>query len=254
MARMSKKEKEKYEERAVIIDGDMLSPEDSRVVKAKAELKTVEQMYVNATVDNFLDKIEEKKQEIESKIEQYIQDNVGYDEDGNKKLNIANPDMTEYIVNRLFFNSLCPLSSKEPKYNAEKLGIVFDMYEELVMEVNAKICKMTPSKSHFCRFAGITVATYNSYKTSEDVDMQIVINKIDDMLADVHMTLAEERKTDTAAMKYRMNVEMDVRENYSPQVFIKADAKDLSSYKDRIASLGSMVIEGEWEEIDENGE
>lgn len=72
MARMSKKEKEKYEERAVIIDGDMLPPEDSRVIKAKAELKTVEQMYVNATVDNFLDKIEEKKQEIESKIEQYI--------------------------------------------------------------------------------------------------------------------------------------------------------------------------------------
>ena len=47
---------------------------------------------------------------------------------------------------------------------------------------------------------------------------------------------------------------MYMRENYSPQVFIKADAKDLSSYKDRIDSLGSMVIDGEWEEVDENGE
>ena len=247
---LKKKQKKKYEERAVIIGNDILPPDHAKVKEAKKELRKIQQEYVNMTVNDFAEQIEAKKQEITDKITEFVETQMvdKYDSDGKqvgKKLKLACPMMDEYVINRIFFNSLSPLSSKEPTYNAEKLAIVFDFYENTVAEINAKICKLIPSKSHFCRFAGITTATYNGYKQSDDPDMQVVIGKIEDMLLDVHLTMAEEMKTSANAMKYRMNVEMDKRENYNPQVVIKAEVKSLDDYKDRLNSLESMVIEGE---------
>lgn len=235
---LNKKQKAKYEERAVILDGDMLPPDHPRVKEAHKSLRQMQQEYVDMTVEDFTEHIEEKMQDIQMKVMEYAQN----------KPEIQGKGMDAYVVNRLFFGSLTPLSSKEPKYNAEKLAIVFDFYEQVVTTINAKVCRLVPSKSNFCRFAGITTATYNGYKLSEDPDMQVVISKIDDMLVDAHLTLAQERTLDAVTTKYRMNVEMDRRENYNPQVVIKADIKDIEDYKDRINSLESMFIEGEKEE------
>ena len=248
---LTKKQREKYEEKAIIIDGDMLPPDHPTVKEAKRELREIQQSYVNMKVSDFAEQIEERKREITEQITHYAlyeMDEV-LDDEGNvkkRKLKIANDDMSEYVINRLFFNSLSPLSSKEPQYNAEKLAVVFDFYEHTMAEINTKICKLLPSKSHFCRFAGITTATYNGYKLSDDPDMQVVIGKIEDMLLDVHLTMAQEFKVSSGATKYRLNVEMDKRENFNPQVVIKADVKDLDDYRSRIESLESMdFIEGE---------
>lgn len=236
--RLTKKEREKYEEEAVVINGDLLPATDERVQAAKREVRAMEQGLVDKTVEDFAKEIESKKEEITEKIVEYSRG----------KMALASEDMEEYVINRLFFSSLSPLSSKEPKYNAEKLAIVFDFYEHAVAEINAHICRLMPSKTSFCRFAGITTATYNGYKLSEDPDMQVIMGKIDDMLMEVHLTMAEEKKTDATAMKYRMNVEMDKRENYNPQVVLKADIKDLSDYRSRM-----NMLEGMFEEVD-NGE
>lgn len=245
-----KKMVEEYGKKGVIIDGDLLAPEHPRVQKAKAELRKAEQGYVNKTVNDFLADLEAKKEKITNDILDYAENEMKkeYDKEGNltgKKLDIAAPRMNEYVINRLFFNSLTPLSSKEPKYNAEKLSLVFDLYEYVVATINAHICQLLPSKTHFCRFAGITTSTYNGYKLSEDPDMQVVIGKIEDMLTDVHLTMAEETKLNPMATKYRMNIEMDKRENFNPQVVIKADVKDLEDYKNRISSLEGIDYEVE---------
>lgn len=245
----TRKQIQKYEDRAVIIDGEMLPPTHEKVKRAKKELREVEQAIVNANVDTFSVEIDQRRADIEQRILDYMENEMTpvYNDDGDiveRKLNLASNDMSEYVINRLFFNSLSPLSSKEPKYNAEKLGVVFEFYEYVVALINEKICKLIPSKSHFCRFAGITTSTYNGYKLSEDPDMQVVIGKIEDMLLDTHLTMAQEYKLSAGATKYRMNVEMDKRENFNPQVVLKADVKDLDEYKSRIASL----IEGEIED------
>ena len=245
---LTKKQKEAYEERAIIIDGDMLPPDHEKVKEAHAEMRALEQGYVNLKVSELSEEIEKRKEAITEKIVEYANKHMEIvrDSDGNvisRKMKIVATNMGEYVINRMFFSSICPLSSKEPAYNAEKLAIVFDLYEDIVMKVNENICQMIPSKSHFCRFAGITTATYNGYKQSEDPDMQVVMGKIEDMLLDVHMTMAENYKTNTNAMKYRMNVEMDKRENYNPQVVIKADIKDLDDYKNRISALGEIEYE-----------
>lgn len=247
---MTKRQCEKYEERAVVIDGDMFPPDHPKVKAAKNELREIQQNYVDMKVDDFTEQINQKMEEISEKISEYAktQTVVVRDEKGeiiDKKAKIAGQGMDEFVINRIFFNSLTPLSSKEPKYNAEKLAIVFDFYENVVATINQKICRLLPTKSHFCRFAGITTATYNGYKLSEDPDMQVVIEKIEDMLSDVHLTMAQEKKLDTTATKYRMNIEMGKRENYNPQVVIKADIKDLEEYKNRINSLETLYVEGE---------
>ena len=136
MARATKKQIEKYNDKAVIIDGDLLKPTDKKVVEAKAELRRVEQGYVDKTVDDFLSEIEKKKEEITNAILDYAEHEMKEVRDDNgevtgKKLKIAAPKMNEYVINRLFFSSVTPLSSKEPKYNAEKLALVFDLYEHI---------------------------------------------------------------------------------------------------------------------------
>lgn len=247
----SKKETEKYEDNAVIIDGDLLEPTNPKVVETKNTLRKLEQGYVDKTINDFLEELEMKKDKITNDILEYSESQMTpvYDETGEvigRKLKIAGDSrMNEYVINRLFFSSLTPLTSKEPKYNAEKLALVFDLYEHIVTTVNQYICQLLPSKSHFCRFAGITTATYNGYKMSEDPDMQVVMGKIEDMITDVHLTMAEESKLNPMATKYRMNVEMDKRENYNPQVVIKADVKDLEDYKNRISSLEGIDYEVE---------
>lgn len=252
--RPTKKQIEKYNEKAVIIDGDLLPPDDTRVVEAKNTLRKLEQGYVDKTVSDFLEELEMKKEKITNEILDYAENEMRpvYGDNGevvSRELKIAgNSKMNEYVINRLFFSSLTPLTSKEPKYNAEKLALVFDLYEHIVTTINQHICQLLPSKSHFCRFAGITTSTYNGYKLSEDPDMQVVMGKIEDMITDVHLTMAEESKLNPMATKYRMNVEMDKRENFNPQVVIKADVKDLEDYKNRISSLENIeyeVVDGE---------
>lgn len=243
----TKKQIQKFENNAVIIDGNMYSPTDSVVVDTHNELRRVEQGYVDKTISDFLEDLQEKKEKITNDILEYAQNEMKttYNDEGEptgRELKMASGSkMNEYVINRLFFSSLNPLTSKEPKYNAEKLALVFDMYEHIVSMVNQNICQLLPSKSHFCRFAGITTSTYNGYKLSEDPDMQVVMGKIEDMLADIHLTMAEEDKLNTNAMKYRLNIEMDKRENYNPQVVIKADVKDLEDYKNRINSLENII-------------
>ena len=248
----------RYEDKGIIIDGDYVLPADEKAIKAKEEIRTVEQNYVNASMKDFTENIEKKKNELIAEINNYAQNEmlIKYDEEGNvksKSLNIVGNCMSEYVINRLFFTSISPLTSKEPKYSAEELAIIFDFYEEMVAKINTEICRLTPSKSHFCRFAGITTATYNGYKQSLDPDMQVVIQKIEDMLSDVHLTLAEENKTNVMAMKYRMNVEMDKRENYNPQVILKGEIKDIDEIQKRIDSLNS-IIDVDYEVMEDNTE
>ena len=108
-----------------------MPPDHAKVKEAKKELRKIQQEYVNMTVNDFAEQIEAKKQEITDKITEFAETQMvdKYDSNGKqvgKKLKLACPMMDEYVINRIFFNSLSPLSSKEPTYNAEKLVIVFD--------------------------------------------------------------------------------------------------------------------------------
>ena len=218
----------------------------------KQALRELEQDFTNITVERMLNVVEQKKNEILDDIKAFAMEtktplidsegNVIKDKKGNIMYENKIKGMPEFVINQRFFKSLCSITSKEPKYSAEKMGVVFSLYQYIIQELNMNVGKVIPNKSHFCSFIGITQSTYNGYKNSEDSDMCVVMEKIDDYLSDAQFSMAQEGKIREKTTLDRLNIEMDKKKNYNPQVVVKAEVKDLESYERRIQELESMEI------------
>lgn len=85
MPRIPRKKVDKYVDNAVIIDGDMLPYTDDRVQNAKQSLRVVEQGFVDKTMNDFVEQLDMKKDEISKKILEYAENELKpkYDNNGN---------------------------------------------------------------------------------------------------------------------------------------------------------------------------
>ena len=104
------------------------------------DLRELEQDFINDKISNMMNSIEAKKEELIGEMQIYAEKNkipVKWDEDGNvtKYETRVNP----LVITNYFFKPIIPITSQEPIYNAEKLGMVFDYYCDLIAEVNDKI-------------------------------------------------------------------------------------------------------------------
>lgn len=198
-------------------------------MQIKSDLRTLESMYVNSKIDNLEEVVEEKKNELAAKLIEYkikVQDGTF---DGS--------NLNPLVIQSYFFKSITPIQSREPEYNAEKLGIVFELYSEIITEVNIELGEFLPTISGFCTFAGITTATYKNYRKSSDIDMRTVCEKISDYCFDSNISLAQKGKLSEKSTIYRMKVEQDKSEKAEPQIHIHANDLDLGMVKDRLKEL-----------------
>lgn len=198
-------------------------------MQIKSDLRTLESMYVNSKIDNLEEVVEEKKNELAGKLIEYkikVQDGTF---DGS--------NLNPLVIQSYFFKSITPIQSREPEYNAEKLGIVFELYSEIITEVNIELGEFLPTISGFCTFAGITTATYKNYRKSSDIDMRTVCEKISDYCFDSNISLAQKGKLSEKSTIYRMKVEQDKSEKAEPQIHIHANDLDLGMVKDRLKEL-----------------
>ena len=198
-------------------------------MQIKSDLRTLESMYVNSKIDNLEEVVEEKKNELAGKLIEYkikVQDGTF---DGS--------NLNPLVIQSYFFKSITPIQSREPEYNAEKLGIVFELYSEIITEVNMQLGEFLPTISGFCTFAGITTATYKNYRKSSDIDMRTVCEKISDYCFDSNISLAQKGKLSEKSTIYRMKVEQDKSEKAEPQIHIHANDLDLGMVKDRLKEL-----------------
>ena len=198
-------------------------------MQIKNDLRTLESMYVNSKIDNLEEVVEEKKNELAAKLIEYkikVQDGTF---DGS--------NLNPLVIQSYFFKSITPIQSREPEYNAEKLGIVFELYSEIITEVNIELGEFLPTISGFCTFAGITTATYKNYRKSSDIDMRTVCEKISDYCFDSNISLAQKGKLSEKSTIYRMKVEQDKSEKSEPQIHIHANDLDLGMVKDRLKEL-----------------
>ena len=118
--------------------------------------------------------------ELCSKVENFIEEYMVEDDKGKLKLNVKGSPAL--VISEYFFKPIIPVVGLEPRYNCEKMSIVFELYRELVSQINTKIGKFIPNKTHFCRFAGITTMTYNNYLKCSDENLQTIMNMIDDYI------------------------------------------------------------------------
>ena len=206
-------------------------------LKNKQTIVDLQKFYVSATLDNLDLVVENKKEEIIDKLLEYkekftkpIFDKNGYEI--GKTL-----ELKPYLVSSYFFKSINPLGNIEPEYSPEKLAIVFDLYMYLIEQVNAEIGDFAPTKTHFCKFAGITTSTLNKYKNSPVLEMRTIVEKIYDECFDSSLTMAQKGRLNERTTIFRAKSELEVVEKPQAHVNITANVVDLGDINDRLAQL-----------------
>lgn len=202
---MKKKSKENYEIEASKVN----------------DLRELEQDFISDKISNMMNSIEAKKEELIGEMQIYAEKNripVKWDEDGNvtKYETRLNP----LVITNYFFKPIIPITSQEPIYNAEKLGMVFDYYCDLIAEVNDKIGYFPSSLTSFCKLAGITLSTLRNYKSSADLSMRIVAEKIYDQIGDDNITLSQLGAVRERTTIFKMKSQNELVEKEQPKVSI----------------------------------
>lgn len=206
-------------------------------LEIKNEIVELEKFYVDGQINNLPALVEQRKNEVIQQIFDYkfLHTEEKRNKDGeiiSKKLKI-----TPYITSNYFFRSITNLQNIEPTYSGEQLSILWDLYNEIVMQININLVEFTPTLSHFCKFIGMTSSGFKKMKNSSDEGIKIAANKIIDALYDESVTMAELGKHNTRASIYRMKSELERTEKEQPQVTIKATTIDLNGINKRINEL-----------------
>lgn len=204
--------------------------------KTQNDLRELEQMYVENKIDNMFDNIEQKKQELVADMVEYANKHtkpVKWNKDGipiGKKIEI-NP----LVINNYFFKSIVPITSQEPLYNGEKLGMVFDYYCEILAEINDKIGNFPSSLTSFCKLAGITSQTLRNYKNSSDYSLRVVAEKIYDQIGDENITMSQMGVVKERSTIFKMKAQNEIVEKEQPKVNINITEKpDMERIEERL--------------------
>lgn len=190
------------------------------------KLRDLEQMYVENKIDTMFENIEIKKQEL-------VEDMIKYAEEHTKPLKWNKDgipigekvEINPVVINNYFFKSIVPITSQEPEYNAEKLGMVFDYYCEILAEVNDKIGNFPSSLTSFCKLAGITMQTLRNYRNSSDYSLRIVAEKIYDQIGDENITMSQMGVVKERSTIFKMKAQNEIVEKEQPKVNINITEK-----------------------------
>lgn len=206
--------------------------------ETKKEIVELQKFYVNSQLDNIKDLVEARKNKLIKDIMDYkdlhsedILDKDGYPT-GRKRFSIA-----PHTVSNYFFRSINNLHNIEPQYSGEHLSILWDLYSDMVDEVNINLTEFTPNLSHFCRFIGISSSGFKKMKNSSDDNIRIVAEKIYDYFYDGAVTMAQLKKHNSRAMVFRMKSELERMEKEVPQVTINNTTVDLDEFNKRLQEL-----------------
>lgn len=227
-------------------------------LKEKYELQTLEKMFVSNQIDNLDMLLQEKQKEFESnmlKIENKLY-TTDYDEEGKsiKKLNkqYKNP----LVLNNYFLKSINPYKNIQPEYTAESLNAVFDLYCEILTEVNVRIGTLPPSISSFCKFAGISTYTFKGYKSSPEIEMRTIVDMIEDYCYDTSVSMSQGGFVKERSTVYRMKSEQERMEKEQQKVVINAKSVNIGEVQEKIKRIQELkkynnknkLIEAQFEE------
>lgn len=205
-------------------------------LKNTNKLRDLEQFYVEGKVDDMLATIKEKKEQLVDDMIRYAESHkkpVKWNTDGDpigEKI-----DLNPYVISNYFFKPITPIVGQEPMYNAEKLGMVFDYYCDLLAEVNDRIGKFPSSLTLFCKFSGLTLNSLRQYRNSADYSMRVVAEKIYDQIGDENITMSQLGMVKERTTIFKMKAQNEIVEKEQPKVNINiTEAPDMEKINERI--------------------
>ncbi|MBR5303432.1 MAG: hypothetical protein IKU37_01230 [Candidatus Gastranaerophilales bacterium] len=204
--------------------------------KNQNDLRELEQFYTEGKIDNMLETIQERKEELVKQMIKYHDNHLKeckWDKEGNP---IAwKVDINPLVINNYFFKPITPIGCQEPAYNAEKLSMVFDYYCDILAEVNDKIGNYPSSLTSFCRFSGITYNTLRQYKNSQDYNMRVIAEKIYDQIGDENVTMSQMGFVKERTTLFKMKSQNEMVEKVQPQVKVNVSAEiDMDRINERL--------------------
>ena len=158
-------------------------------------------------------KTELVKKEFQDNLQQHMED----------RLNELSEKMKTLRGNSMSVIELRTLISEKnkvgisPKYNSTELAILFDYYKQFITAIN-KQTQYLPTKQNFCSFAGISTATFDGYKRSDDADKREVMQQIEDYITDIMLTSAQNGDVKEISTMFRAKAEHGYVEAQAPIV------------------------------------
>ena len=211
---------------------------------SKSERKLREQRTKTANEDERLREKEEYRQlakktfEItEEELQEYI--NKRKKEIANEIKEFAN----KHEIQRVSYGKLYEIMSSgnqynRTKYSAQELWFAFEVYKSIVSDLQVKNPKHAPTKQNFCAFVGISTGTYDSYREKDDdPELVEVVNRIDDYLTDVQLTMAQDGLLNSTVTIFRTKTEhnyVEAKEYVAVNTQVNIDPTDI---KQRLASV-----------------
>lgn len=202
------------------------------------DLRDLEQFYTENKVDSMFKNIELQKEIITNEITVFAETNrkpTDWNEFG-EPIAFTMKEVNPLVINNYFFKPITPITCQEPIYNAEKLGMVFDYYCHILAEVNDKIGNFPSSLTSFCKLAGITLNTLRNYKSSQDYNMRVVVEKIYDQIGDENITMSQMGIVKERSTIFKMKSENEMIEKQQPRINVNiTERPDLDKISARLA-------------------
>lgn len=215
--------------------------------KNQNELRELEEFYTTGKVENMLQIVEEKKNELVEDMKEYAKTHkvpCRWDELGQPTAYKTN--INPLVINNYFFKSIVPIGSQEPLYNAEKLSMVYDYYCDILTSVNEHIGYFPSSLTSFCKLAGLTLSTLKSYKSSTDLNMRIIAEKIYDQIGDENITMAQMNIVKERSTMFKLKSQNEMVEKEQPKVNINITEKpNMEKIEERISKYKCFATKKE---------
>lgn len=218
-------------------------------VEQKNYLAGMERQLAESTINDLPEICNKRRQDLIDKLKEFK--NRG-DE------NVTNPDRikgsSHIVIADSFFK---PFDSyvigSNVKYTYEKFIMAFELYEDMINQINENLCLFYPTLSHFCHYLGISVNTWkNVYCNSPDTRIAEYCAYILDWIFDYNMRLSEIRKIDNVSSIFRSKVELNKIEQAPPQTVIISDSISIDEIKDRLNKFSYLGSSDDKKVIDYN--
>lgn len=128
------------------------------------------------------------------------------------------------------------------KYTYFEMAVGFDNFVRLTNEISKIIPSHFPTKKQFCSFMGITTRTYDRYANGEDLEMAEVIQKVEDYITDINLTMAQKGLIDSRTTLFSLKAIHGIVEANAPTLsYNVTETVDAKEMKDKLATIRKSI-------------